>query len=271
MDLKLRDTKIVDVLILVTADRPDFIGRLRLYKPVTGQTEGELYVEGRAVVGAVFDEAVGRHALYRMLDYEGNCETEPLTAIPDDRRNMHYPLAIARLEEIAKTRRANWTAIQQRIPTNDAIPVPDRRFDRTLTWTLRDWQWRALMRMDGSRSIAEIARRAEIDELSVCQFILELQEKGLLMPEIKLPALYRASLVRLLLATDRKGGSSRGRLSEPAQRLIKHLRAEDRLSDAAERAKLDPRTAALAAVELIRTGNVAVAEGEVELSQLAEE
>ena len=77
----------------------------------------------------------------------------------------------------AKRRLAKWREIESSIPTLNAVPVLSEGL-RSEEMVVNQQAWRVVVAIDGRHSVAGLARRLDLDPLTLCQILKPLVEDG---------------------------------------------------------------------------------------------
>lgn len=77
----------------------------------------------------------------------------------------------------AKRRLAQWREIESAIPTLNSVPVLSEGL-RSEEMVVNQQAWRVVVAIDGRHSVAGLARRLDLDPLTLCQILKPLVEDG---------------------------------------------------------------------------------------------
>ncbi len=152
-------------------------GALRL---VSDQDEGDIYLRDGEIVHATSDESVGEEAVYALvLLSEGKFDFEPdITSVETtvSRGQTNLLLEAAR-------RKDEWdNVISLRIPNVDLIPefaLPEAN-DTGKQITLNTSEWIVLSKIDGQRSLREIAKACHLSVYQCCRLLYSLVSTDLI-------------------------------------------------------------------------------------------
>lgn len=151
-------------------------GALRL---AAAGREGVVYLEGGRIHHAVFQDIAGEEAVYSLLlltsgkfDFEPGETTATSTV---SRSNANLLIEAAR-------RKDEWDVISERIRSVDCIPefvLPgDDDVGRQIT--LNTSEWVVLSKIDGQRSVKEIARASNLSIFQACRLLYSLVSTDLI-------------------------------------------------------------------------------------------
>ncbi len=152
-------------------------GVLRL---VSDQDEGDIYLRNGEIVHATCDEMVGEEAVYSLvLVSSGRFDFDPDVASAEstvDRGNTSLLIEAAR-------RKDEWdSVISLRIPNVDLIPefaLPQPN-DTGKQITLNTSEWIVLSKIDGKRSLRDIAKVCQISAYQCCRLLYSLVSTDLI-------------------------------------------------------------------------------------------
>lgn len=148
-------------------------GKTGVLHLVSGQQEGSIHLEGGRIKHGVFDYLVGQEAVYELLrltngrfDFEPGIDSET-SSVTSNNTNL--------LIEAAR-RKDEWQVISERIPHIEWIPefVPPDSDDTGKQVTLNTSEWIILSKIDGERSIKEIAEASKLSVFQAGRFLFSL-------------------------------------------------------------------------------------------------
>jgi hypothetical protein len=154
-------------------------GKTGVLRLVSGREEGSIYLEGGRIKHALFDYLASQEAVYELLRLtEGNFDFEPgvdcdTSSITSNNTNL--------LIEAAR-RKDEWQVISERIQNINWVPqfVPPDSADTGKQVTLNTSEWIILSKIDGERSIKEIAKACKLSVFQTSRFLFSLVENNLI-------------------------------------------------------------------------------------------
>ena len=154
-------------------------GKTGVLHLVCGRQEGSIHLEGGRIKHAVFGYLVGQEAVYELLRLtSGSFDFEPgiiadTSSVTSNNTNL--------LIEAAR-RKDEWQVISKRIPGIEWIPefVPPDSTDTGKQVTLNTSEWIILSKIDGERSIKEIAEASKLSVFQAGRFLFSLVENQLI-------------------------------------------------------------------------------------------
>jgi hypothetical protein len=162
-------------------------GKTGVLHLVSGREEGSIYLEGGRIKHALFDYLAGQEAVYELFRLtHGNFDFEPgvdcdTSSISSSNTNL--------LIEAAR-RKDEWQVISERIQNIDWVPqfVPPDSADTGKQVTLNTSEWIILSKIDGERSIKEIAKACKLSVFQASRFLFSLVENNLIRLSQPLPS-----------------------------------------------------------------------------------
>lgn len=151
-----------------------------------GTSEGSLYLREGQIVHARSEDLEGEEAAYALAAWSsGRFAFEPGTTSPATTINRS---STALLMEAAR-RSDEWKLIAEKIPSTAHIPefvVPEGAGDSEGQINLNTREWQLLSKVDGRRSVREIAAASGLSNFDAARLLLGLVSTGLL--RVKPPA-----------------------------------------------------------------------------------
>lgn len=145
-------------------------GMLRLS---VGEQEGSMFLDGGRIVHAVFSGVEGEEAVYLLaIQSSGEFHFEP--GVSTRASTVHRSNTSLLME--AARRKDEWELLRQKIPSVDGIPefvIPEGE-DAGKQITLNTSEWIVLSKIDGRRSIREIAQSANLSLFHTCRLLYSL-------------------------------------------------------------------------------------------------
>jgi hypothetical protein len=133
--------------------------------------QGLIYLLDGNIVHAAVDELVGEEAVFSMAVWnEGEFRFAPGEATPESTNLMME--AARRLDE--------WRVLSKRIPSVDMVPVFDAPAGQRGQVSLNTQEWFVLAKIDGNRSIRQIAKEGGLSAFDVAKALYGLVGGGLI-------------------------------------------------------------------------------------------
>jgi hypothetical protein len=169
-------------------------GKTGVFHLTEGERHGKIYLRGGQIVHAELEELQGEEAVYTLAIWnrgEFRFEAGPaseLRTISKSNTNLLMEAA-RRLDE--------WRVLSKKIPSTDHIPEFVILAGREGQINLNTGEWLVLSKIDGNRSIKEIARAAGLGVFDAAKILYGLVTTGLLRLRLPEPAADRGALARL--------------------------------------------------------------------------
>ena len=154
-------------------------GKTGVLHLVFGSEEGSIYLESGRIKHAIYDYLAGQEAVYELLRLtRGNFDFEP--GIDSDTSSVTGNNTNLLIE--AARRKDEWQVISERIQNVDCVPefVPPDSTDTGKQVTLNTSEWILLSKIDGERSIKEIAKACKLSVFQAGRFLFSLVENDLI-------------------------------------------------------------------------------------------
>ncbi len=167
----LAELSLPDVIQLVAVS-----GKTGAFHLERGDETGVIYLHEGRIVDATVGELVGEHAVYEMAIWSDGefvftpGEAPPQVSIQKSNANLMMEAA-RRLDE--------WRVLSRKIPSLDLVPFfPEREANRDQV-TLSPQEWVLVTRINGDRSIEEIARILRWSAFDVSKLLFGMITSGL--------------------------------------------------------------------------------------------
>jgi hypothetical protein len=139
--------------------------------------QGLIYLLDGNIVHAAVDDLVGEEAVFSMAVWnEGEFRFAPGEATPEStitRSNTNLMMEAAR-------RLDEWRVLSKRIPSVDMVPVFDAPAGQRGQVSLNTQEWFVLAKIDGNRSIRQIAKEGGLSAFDVAKALYGLVGGGLI-------------------------------------------------------------------------------------------
>ncbi|MBW2058350.1 MAG: DUF4388 domain-containing protein [Deltaproteobacteria bacterium] len=167
----LSQIRLLDILNLLI--REGKTGKVSLRK---GGALGEIFVENGKIVHGSAESSYGEEAIYLMMTWTIGKFSYTPDVLPDSRtvsRSTEQIISegVERMEE--------WDRIRKAIPSSDAVfkLSSQKEKDEIL---LKAGEWNILIRIDGRKTVREIARELETSEIEAARRLYRLSASGLI-------------------------------------------------------------------------------------------
>ena len=168
----LKELHLPDVIQLVSVSAKSGCFHLQ-----NGAVNGLIYLNDGTITHAVTEDLAGEEAVYTMAVWnDGDFSFTPgetTTEVTITRSNTNLMMEAAR-------RLDEWRVLQKRIPSADAVPVFDAPAGQRGQVSLNTQEWFVLAKIDGNRSIRQIAREAGLSAFDVAKALYGLVGGGLI-------------------------------------------------------------------------------------------
>ena len=145
-----------------------------------GQAQGSIFLSAGRIVHAQTAELSGEDAAYALADWtRGEFRFEPGTQAPQTSIEASYTSVLME----AARRSDEWRVIQQQIPSTDHVPefvVPENPGESQAQINLNTREWQLLSKINGNRSIKEIASASGMATFDAAKLLYGLVSTGLL-------------------------------------------------------------------------------------------
>jgi hypothetical protein len=142
-------------------------------------SEGSIFFDQGVVVHAKVGERDGEEAFFELVRWrDGDFEFEPDEAAP--RKSVQQHSTILLME--GARRSDEWGLLSEEIPDTNLIPEfvsPDENQTGKQV-TLNTSEWMILAKIDGRRSLKDIARESGLSEYHICRLLYPLVRNGLI-------------------------------------------------------------------------------------------
>ncbi len=171
----LSDISLSDILQLVATSGKS--GKFVLKK---GDLVGTIYLDKGAIVHAELpgENLIGENAIYRMAAWkEGEFEFVSDINIPAKTVKKNVTNILMETARIID----EWNILKNKIPSEDAIPkFAELDKEEKARITLNTLQWIAISKVDGEKSIREIAYELQMSVFEVAKLFYDLVANGLI-------------------------------------------------------------------------------------------
>lgn len=167
----LAELSLPDVIQLVAVS-----GKSGAFHLERGTEKGVIYLHEGRIVDATVGELVGEHAVYEMAIWSDGefvftpGEAPPQVSIQKSNANLMMEAA-RRLDE--------WRVLSRKIPSLDRVPYFPERTSHRDQVTLSPQEWVLVTRIDGERSIEEIAKVLRWSAFDVSKLLFGMITSGL--------------------------------------------------------------------------------------------
>ncbi len=171
----LSDISLSDILQLVATSGKS--GKFILKK---GELTGTIYLDKGAIVHAELpgENLIGEDAIYRMAAWkEGEFEFVSDTNIPAKTVKKSVTNILMETARIID----EWNVLKNKIPSEDAVPkFAELDKEEKARITLNTLQWIAISKVDGKKSIRDIAYELQMSVFEVAKLFYDLVANGLI-------------------------------------------------------------------------------------------
>jgi len=152
-------------------------GKTGVFELVDGELRGEIFLNDGQIVHAQLQDAVGEEAVYALAIWsQGDFKFVPGPA--SDKRTIHKSNTNLLME--AARRLDEWRVLSKKIPSVDMVPefvVQERREGQI---NLNTSEWLILSKIDGQRSLKEIAAASTLSVFNAAKLLYGLVATGLI-------------------------------------------------------------------------------------------
>ncbi len=169
----LKDLPLPDIIQLVSVS-----GKTGVFQLTRGSEKGEIFLRNGQMVHATFGNLQGEEAIYSLAiwsqgDFHFIAGQEAAeTTIGRSNTNLLMEAA-RRLDE--------WRVLSKKIPSTDLVPEAHPRDGSTEPVSLNPLEWSVVVRIDGKRSIDEIARSMRTTSFDVAKTVYGLMTADLVV------------------------------------------------------------------------------------------
>ena len=174
MDLQgsLSEFTVDDILQFLGSSAKTGLLRITRQPHTIAQIGSVFFVDGR-MVHAELDQLEGEEVLYNMMLWtEGRFVFDP--DVTSESRSIRQPNANVLIE--GARRKDEWVYMARDIPDLDHVPeftLPQDQ-DTGQQITLNTSEWVVLSKIDGKRSLREVARQSGLSEFNTCRLLFSL-------------------------------------------------------------------------------------------------
>jgi len=189
-------------------------GKTGVFHLEDGALKGQIFLQDGQIVHAQLDEAQGEEAVYALAIWNrGDFRFEPgvatqLRSISKSNTNLLMEAA-RRLDE--------WRVLQKKIPSTDLAPEFVIQEGREGQINLNTGEWLILSKIDGRRSVKQIAKAAGLPVFDVAKILYGLVATGLL--RLREPARAQAANPKPAAAPAAAPAAGSGRRGERLDRI----------------------------------------------------
>jgi hypothetical protein len=169
----LKDLPLPDIIQLVSVS-----GKTGVFNLARGDEKGQIFLENGQMVHALVDNLSGESAIYSLAiwdhgDFHFVAGVEPpARTITKSNTNLLMEAA-RRLDE--------WRVLRRKIPSTDLVPECQPRDGSTEPVSLAPFEWSVVVRIDGRRSLDDIARAMATDSFDVAKTVYGLMTAELVV------------------------------------------------------------------------------------------
>jgi hypothetical protein len=167
----IQELPVPDIIQLVSVS-----GKTGLFTLVRGQERGYIYLKSGQMVHARLADLTGEEAIYALAiwssgDFQFTPGEEPDTVTIEKSNTSLLMEAARRLDE--------WKVLSRKIPGVDYVPVLLPR-DAAEPVTLSPLEWNVVIKIDGRKTIDELARTTELSSFEISKILYGLVTAGLI-------------------------------------------------------------------------------------------
>lgn len=169
----LKDLPLPDIIQLVSVS-----GKTGVFQLTRGTENGEIWLENGQIVHATVGNLSGEEAIYSLAIWsQGEFQfvtgqQPPAHTITKSNTNLLMEAA-RRLDE--------WRVLSKKIPSTDLVPECQSRDGSTEPVSLNPLEWSVVVRIDGRRSLEEIARMMKTTSFDVAKTVYGLMTAELVV------------------------------------------------------------------------------------------
>jgi len=168
----LAELHLPDIIQLISVS-----GKTGVFNLVDGQLRGYIYLLDGKIVHAQLEDTVGEEAVYALAIWsQGEFKFEP--GVPTEHKTITKSNTNLLME--AARRLDEWRVLTKKIPSTDMVPefmVLDNREGQI---NLNTMEWLILSKIDGHRSIKQIAQGSSLSAFDVSKILYGLIAAGLI-------------------------------------------------------------------------------------------
>src|SRR6188474_2980902 len=168
----LAELHLPDIIQLVSVS-----GKTGVFHLVDGHLKGQIYLQEGRIVHATLDEVTGEEAVYALAIWnKGDFKFEP--APPSEIKTISKSNTNLLME--AARRLDEWRVLQKKIPSVEMIPEFVVQESREGQINLNTSEWLILSKIDGQRSIKQMAGASALSVFDVAKILYGLVATGLI-------------------------------------------------------------------------------------------
>jgi hypothetical protein len=181
----LAELHLPDIIQLISVS-----GKSGVFHLTDGPHHGQIYLHDGKIVHAEIDDASGEEAVYALAIWsQGDFKFEP--GVPTEKRTISKSNTNLLME--AARRLDEWRVLSKKIPSTDHIPEFVVQEHREGQINLNTGEWLILSKIDGQRSIKEMAAASGLSVFDVAKILYGLVATSLIRLRDPGPALARAA------------------------------------------------------------------------------
>jgi hypothetical protein len=173
----LKELPLADIVQLVAVS-----GKTGMFSLTRGAEKGAVYIQNGQITHAKVNDTEGEDAIYALslwndgqFQFSAGIESESRTIT---RSNTNLLMEAARRSD-------EWKILSKKIPSTDAVPQLTCREGLSEPVTLTPMEWMVVTRIDGARSIEEVARATRLSAFDVAKTLYGLVTSDLVDVRLK--------------------------------------------------------------------------------------
>jgi hypothetical protein len=152
-------------------------------EPIEGRRLGQILVDEGYITDKVLEAFVQEQIQDTIFDLfrwdEGDFDFEPLDAAPEE--DIGLSVSIENVVMEGSRRLEEWTRIKKKIPSMEIVfKMATAPGEGTFDISLKPTEWNLLLKVDGTRSVSELAREMSRTDFEVARVVYGLFSAGLL-------------------------------------------------------------------------------------------
>jgi hypothetical protein len=168
----LAELHLPDIIQLISVS-----GKSGVFHLVDGPHQGQIYLHEGKIVHAQLDDAAGEEAVYALAIWsQGDFKFEP--GVPTEHRTISKSNTNLLME--AARRLDEWRVLSKKIPSTDLIPEFVVQEHREGQINLNTGEWLILSKIDGQRSIKQMAAASSLSVFDVAKILYGLVATSLI-------------------------------------------------------------------------------------------
>jgi hypothetical protein len=212
----LAELHLPDIIQLISVS-----GKSGVFALTDGPREGRIYLNEGQIVHAESEEITGEDAVYTLATWrQGEFKFEP--GAPTETRTISKSNTNLLME--AARRLDEWRVLSKKIPSIELIPEFVIQSDRQGQINLNTSEWLVLSKIDGNRSVKQLAAAAGLSVFDAAKLLYGLVATGLLRLK---PAAAAPATVTAAPPTSAPAAAAAPQTAATAEMLLKLTRVKD--------------------------------------------